>query len=153
MSEFIVNTVTYEGGCQTCVGLGIQWSGTDAKARALHHARQTGHKGIWYNQMNCRAYDVTEALTMEDWDEMERNPPSVTPPILITNFALGQRIRAARRAAGLTQAQLAEKMSISRPLYIAMEQGARQITYNELCQIAQFLNVSPESLIASGGAE
>lgn len=146
MAKSIINTVTYAAGCQTCVGLGVQWSGTDAKATAMRHARQTGHKGIWYDQTTVRGYNVTDDLTMDDWDDMERTPPPVTPPILISDLTLGRRIRTARRAAGLTQAQLAERLGMSRPTYIAIEQGERRIGWEELSTIAGHIETTVDAL-------
>src|ERR1022692_230571 len=49
---------------------------------------------------------------------------------------LGARLRAAREARGLTQAQAAAELQVSRPLLIAMEKGSRQVQPEELIKLA-----------------
>jgi Zn-dependent peptidase ImmA (M78 family)/DNA-binding XRE family transcriptional regulator len=51
---------------------------------------------------------------------------------------LGARLRAAREARGLTQAQAAAELQVSRPLLIAMEKGSRQVQPGELIKLARF---------------
>ena len=51
---------------------------------------------------------------------------------------LGARLRAAREARGLTQAQAAAELQVSRPLLIAMEKGSRQVQPEELIKLARF---------------
>jgi Zn-dependent peptidase ImmA (M78 family)/DNA-binding XRE family transcriptional regulator len=51
---------------------------------------------------------------------------------------LGARLRAAREARGLTQAQAAAELQVSRPLLIAMEKGSRQVQPEELITLARF---------------
>jgi Zn-dependent peptidase ImmA (M78 family)/DNA-binding XRE family transcriptional regulator len=50
---------------------------------------------------------------------------------------LGARLRAAREARGLTQAQAAAELQVSRPLLIAMERGSRRIQPEELITLAR----------------
>jgi Zn-dependent peptidase ImmA (M78 family)/DNA-binding XRE family transcriptional regulator len=50
---------------------------------------------------------------------------------------LGARLRAAREARGLTQAQAAAELQVSRPLLIAMERGSRQVQPEELIKLAR----------------
>ncbi len=49
---------------------------------------------------------------------------------------LGRRIRAARRALGLTQEDLASESEIDRSYIGGVERGERNITFNVLCKIA-----------------
>ena len=50
---------------------------------------------------------------------------------------LGARLRAARETRGLTQAQAAVELGVSRPLLIAMERGSRDIQPEELITLAR----------------
>jgi Zn-dependent peptidase ImmA (M78 family)/DNA-binding XRE family transcriptional regulator len=50
---------------------------------------------------------------------------------------LGARLRAAREARGLTQAQAAAELQVSRPLLIAVERGSRQVQPEELIKLAR----------------
>lgn len=49
---------------------------------------------------------------------------------------LAARLRAAREARGLTQAQAAVELGVSRPLLIAMEKGSREVQPAELVKLA-----------------
>lgn len=57
------------------------------------------------------------------------------------------RIEAARRAAGLTQEELAEKVGITVSAVANYENGRRRPRADILKRIAQALNVSMENLI------
>jgi len=50
---------------------------------------------------------------------------------------LALRLRAARESRGLTQAQAAAELGVSRPLLIAIEKGAREVGPEELVRLAQ----------------
>lgn len=50
---------------------------------------------------------------------------------------MGARLRAAREARGLTQAQVAAELGVSRPLLIAMEKGSRDVQPDELVSLAR----------------
>lgn len=148
MSDLTYTKITYRSGCHMCYGLGVQWSGEDAKNIALKHARQTGHKGIWYEQETIKVYDVTEDMTMADWEELEQRPAEQKPPTLVSDLTIGCRIRAARRAASLTQAQLAEQLGMVRTTLIAIEQGERHTSYQEISAIATLLGTTVDALTA-----
>lgn len=49
---------------------------------------------------------------------------------------LGRRIRAQRKAAGLTQEQLAFVAALDRSYYGSVERGERNITFSVLCRLA-----------------
>ncbi|RJQ31044.1 helix-turn-helix domain-containing protein [Candidatus Parcubacteria bacterium] len=55
-------------------------------------------------------------------------------------------IRAARTKRGISQSDVAEKIGISRPSYIAIEQGKRDITLKEFEKLSSFLGVSLQEL-------
>jgi Zn-dependent peptidase ImmA (M78 family)/DNA-binding XRE family transcriptional regulator len=50
---------------------------------------------------------------------------------------LASRLRAARESSGLTQAQVAVELGVSRPLLIAIEKGTRAATPEELVKLAE----------------
>lgn len=55
----------------------------------------------------------------------------------LTSVEIGARLRKARKAAGITQAQAAAATTVSRPTLIAIEQGTRPVKANELASLAQ----------------
>jgi len=63
--------------------------------------------------------------------------------------ALPDRLRTARDAAGLTQAQVAQKLHVHRPTISEIEAGRRRVTASELTSFARLYGVSVEWL-ASG---
>jgi Zn-dependent peptidase ImmA (M78 family)/DNA-binding XRE family transcriptional regulator len=52
-------------------------------------------------------------------------------------MALGPRLRAARESRGLTQAQAASELGVSRPLLIAIEKGTRDANPEEIVKLAE----------------
>lgn len=58
----------------------------------------------------------------------------------------GARIRAARRAAGLTQAQLAAALKVSQQNVSAWEKGLRGPRDDRRLQLARILGIAPEDL-------
>ena len=54
---------------------------------------------------------------------------------------LGDRIRGARKAADLTQEDLAEKSGLDRSYIGGIERGQRNITFTVLCQIVRALEI------------
>jgi len=50
---------------------------------------------------------------------------------------LAMRLRAARESSGLTQAQAAAELGVSRPLLIAIEKGTREVSPEELVRLAE----------------
>ena len=63
---------------------------------------------------------------------------------MITSYA--PLIRSARDARGLSQAQVAEKLGLSRSSYIAIEQGKRDLTLGEFEKLSSVLGVSMEDI-------
>ena len=62
------------------------------------------------------------------------------------------RLRSAREAAGLTQAQVAKKLHLHRPTLSEIEAGRRRVTADELRAMAEVYGVSLEWL-ASGHSD
>jgi UDP-N-acetylglucosamine 1-carboxyvinyltransferase len=58
----------------------------------------------------------------------------------MTLMQLGQQIKTARKAEGLTQSQLAEKIGNTKESVSRIETGRQNITYEMLEKIAQALN-------------
>ena len=63
------------------------------------------------------------------------------------NRTVGRRIAAARRAAGLTQAELAARLDWPRDTLIHYEHGRRAIAVDRLAVIAAALNLPPATLL------
>ena len=61
--------------------------------------------------------------------------------------ALGKRIAACRKACGLTQAQVGEKLGFTQPHIQAFESGRRRISVTDLPKLADLLGVSVEELL------
>ncbi|SRR5713101_8464849 len=57
--------------------------------------------------------------------------------------AIGQRIRAARETAGLSQGQLARLLRLHRPSVSEAEAGRRKVPAEELSLVAEHCGVSP----------
>jgi transcriptional regulator with XRE-family HTH domain len=66
--------------------------------------------------------------------------------IMITKY--GKFIKEARLKRKMTQADLALRLGISRPSYIAIEQGKRELTMGEFEKLSSFLGVSFEEVEA-----
>ena len=61
--------------------------------------------------------------------------------------SLALRLRAAREASGLTQAQAAVELGVSRPLLIAIEKGTREASPHELARLAEVYQTSLSELL------
>lgn len=66
---------------------------------------------------------------------------------LETRESLAIRLRAAREARGLTQAQAAAELGVSRPLLIAIEKGTREASPQELVRLADIYQVNLSELL------
>ena len=54
----------------------------------------------------------------------------------IDQIELGRRIRQARESCGMTQDEVAEKLGVSRPIVVQIEQGKRPVSGIELQTLA-----------------
>lgn len=61
---------------------------------------------------------------------------------------LGRRVRRARKAAGLTQYELAEKLGISTSFLGHIERGSRKASLETIIRIANELSISLDNLLA-----
>lgn len=62
------------------------------------------------------------------------------------NVALGERIRT-RRESKMTQAELAERIGLSRTSVTNIERGRQRLLVDQLVEIAKTLSVSPAELL------
>lgn len=67
--------------------------------------------------------------------------------------ALGERVLTARRQALLSQAQLAERVGLTRTSITNVERGRQQIQVHTLYAIASALGVRPERLLPTPGQD
>jgi transcriptional regulator with XRE-family HTH domain len=65
---------------------------------------------------------------------------------------VGRNVRRLRAAAGLTQAQLAERMGVDRAYVSGLERGERNPTVVTLWHITKALGVNLQSLVQEGKA-
>ena len=63
---------------------------------------------------------------------------------------IAERLREARKLAGLTQGQAAAKMGMHRPTVSEIEAGNRNVTVTELSQFAETYDVDPAWLSGTG---
>lgn len=66
----------------------------------------------------------------------------------LTGIAIGDRLRKARQAAGVTQAQAANALSVSRPTLIAIEKGTRRARPDEIESLVNRYGTSVNLLLA-----
>lgn len=73
------------------------------------------------------------------------------------SHALGKRLSAflatVRKEAGLTQAELAKRLSRPQPLISHIERGERRVDMLEFCEIAWAMGLNPEDLFVRFSAE
>ncbi|XMN09285.1 helix-turn-helix domain-containing protein [Streptomyces griseobrunneus] len=76
-------------------------------------------------------------------------PRSVPPPdwVIARRRAIGDRIRAARRTAGLTQQHVAESIGMDRANYVNIEQGHIAPLIDSLIRIADAIDVPLSELV------
>jgi len=67
-------------------------------------------------------------------------------------IALGQRIAAQRKAQGLTQVELAERLGVSQQAMNSFEKGRRRVPVSSLPVIAQTLQTTLDALVAQDAA-
>lgn len=67
-----------------------------------------------------------------------------------TRITLGEKIRSARKSAGLTQGQLAEKLFVSRQAVTKWESGKGMPDLENLRQLSGLLDISIDSLLDGG---
>jgi transcriptional regulator with XRE-family HTH domain len=65
--------------------------------------------------------------------------------------SFGRRVRALRKARGLSQEGLAHIVGLDRSYVGGVERGERNISLENICLLAQALKVPPSSLLEFGG--
>jgi len=63
---------------------------------------------------------------------------------------IASRIREARRAAGLSQGQVARLLGLQRPSVSEMEAGRRRVSGEEITRLAELFDVKPSWLLGEG---
>ena len=56
---------------------------------------------------------------------------------------IGNNLKSARRAAGLTQAQVAQKMLMTQQQYSRFENGVFQLNYEQILKLCELFEVTP----------
>ena len=69
---------------------------------------------------------------------------------MISSQRLGERLADARKRAGLTQAQVADRLSLARTTIVAIEKGERRPSNAELVKFSEILGVSVHDLFRDG---
>lgn len=75
------------------------------------------------------------------------HPRQAERPSVLSSRELGRRIGAARRGAGLTQVDIAERLSMARTTLVAIEKGERPLSNAELVRLAAALGVQVHQLV------
>jgi len=68
-------------------------------------------------------------------------------PAKIERTGFGERVRAAREAAGLTQQQVADQLGITQPSYALWERHAVALKPEQIANLAKILGVRVEELV------
>lgn len=66
---------------------------------------------------------------------------------MLSRISIGANLRRRRAELGLTQEQVAEKISIAVPYYSNIERGARGMSIDVLCSLAATLGVSTDYIL------
>lgn len=82
--------------------------------------------------------------------EALESPDRGTPPGVVDPVALGRRVRHHRRQAGLTLAQLGEKVGLSASALSLLENGRREPKVSVLADVARALGTDLDALLATG---
>ncbi len=69
-----------------------------------------------------------------------------------SEYPVGMGLKEIRKAAGLTQEELAEKAGVSQAAVSRIEKMAESVTLRQLKQVAEALGVSPSDLLSDRGA-
>jgi DNA-binding XRE family transcriptional regulator len=107
---------------------GTAWSGKTVKPAAAHYIRAAGI--IWNNVWH---YNKLQGAVMGKQKQLLENPGAGDDPeVLQLRTRIGEALRAARRATGLTQVQVAERTGLSQQTVSVIERGAHSPTLTSL---------------------
>lgn len=70
-----------------------------------------------------------------------------------TGISIAERLREAREASGLSQAQVAKKLRLHRPTITEIEAGRRKVSAEELEQFSNAYGVTLEWLVSGSSGE
>lgn len=68
-------------------------------------------------------------------------------------LSIGERLRTARTAAGLSQGQVAKLLGVHRPTISEIEAGRRRVSAEELSQFAEIYGVGTDWILAERDSE
>jgi len=74
-------------------------------------------------------------------------PKSTVSDVRSMSVALGKRLQAERRKAGLTQEQLAERLDLSANFIAHLERGSRNMSLSSLAAMAGVFHIPPSELL------
>jgi len=74
-------------------------------------------------------------------------PPLADRPATLASERFRHALRAARKAAGLTQAAAADRLGIAQPLWSAYERGVQQPTLDQAARLARIVRKPLKSLL------
>jgi len=89
-----------------------------------------------------QAFSINPFPLPYDADMQQRGRPSERP-----RTAFGQRAFTARQALGLSQAEVAAKLGITQAGYAAWERDPVALRPEQICRLAEVLNVSVEQVL------
>lgn len=76
--------------------------------------------------------------------------PQPPKQVVISKKELGQRLRAARQARGITQVELAEALGTYQTVVSAIERGVRGLTVQQVAKLASILGASLDDILGPG---
>lgn len=75
--------------------------------------------------------------------------PEVAPSVIVRRAAVGRRIRDLREDARISQAAVADAAGLSRPFYVGVEAGRRNVSLDYLFAIADALGVEASAFFVA----
>jgi transcriptional regulator with XRE-family HTH domain len=92
-------------------------------------------------------YDMTFVKRQCYIEPMPRVPKQILPPLNLSQDSIGQRIAKIRKAKGLTQQDLADKIGITRSVIANYERDRLRVYDEMLARIALALSVSTDQIL------
>ncbi|MBO0729754.1 MAG: helix-turn-helix domain-containing protein [Acidimicrobiaceae bacterium] len=114
-----------------------------AAARETGEHRARYHLGDPYLEKRARCIDVLTRLRTELEDQSGRSREQAGMSLPGRAAALGMRIRAVRREAGLTQVQLAQKLEVNQTTVARWEAGGLAPNHRHRWRLADLLGGRP----------
>lgn len=96
-------------------------------------------------------FEIPDGINGYEWGEPSKAaalPNKTDEPIAqITGISLGERIKASRKQAGLTQGELAEKLNVHQTIISQYENGSCKLSLDIALKLASVLGVAIKDLI------